>query len=493
MGRPPIPMQMYGGRAQPGNLIRRPGTPGTFSSPSTSPNSPFPPAHTLIYPGFEFNFNVGISAAPRFPNPSLTVSRQYRGPEHCDSSVAPTERWLPGMPITRPGGLYGQAYVVGHGHFYFDKTERFDDWLSSLANLSLDRHDFDPGDDCVSAVAQDGSVGEDDCGANKGHGHAQVRETRSGEKRKSPSDDNDTVTDMNEPPPKRSRISRTFHHTVSRMGRATRASSRLSHVDDRTLPAATVITGARHRILAFTSRSPACSVLSRAGFVSAPANPERTVKICLIGDSGSGKTAFVNYLLNGSYAQTKPSATPNVRTVTSITENGTVVKVELWDFPGSVVAQRNGPLVSNFFHAAIICFSVTDVANVKAIRETWAPKLHASLHDGKIFVLGLKRDLRPNFPVLDLAFLPARNPVTYGMGSQAATAIHAAVYSECSAKEGDNVQGAWDGFVNYLVACLERHEQECIRSRRAEKVKGAVTTALGKFGLARLADKLGRT
>lgn len=68
--------------------------------------------------------------------------------------------------------------------------------------------------------------------------------------------------------------------------------------------------------------------------------------------------------------QTQPSATPNVQTVTSITENGTIVKVELWDFPGSVVTQRGGPLVSNFFHAAIICFSVADAANVKAIKET---------------------------------------------------------------------------------------------------------------------------
>lgn len=55
------------------------------------------------------------------------------------------------------------------------------------------------------------------------------------------------------------------------------------------------------------------------------------------------------------------------------------------------------------------------------------------------------------------------------------------------------MQGAWEGFVNYLVACLERHEQECIRSRRAEKVKGVVATALDKVGLARLGDKFGRT
>jgi hypothetical protein len=42
----------------------------------------------------------------------------------------------------------------------------------------------------------------------------------------------------------------------------------------------------------------------------------------------------------------------------------------------------------------------------------WKPKLNASLHDRDVFVLGLKRDLRPSFPTLDLSFLPPQEPVT---------------------------------------------------------------------------------
>lgn len=76
-------------------------------------------------------------------------------------------------------------------------------------------------------------------------------------------------------------------------------------------------------------------------------------------------------------------------------------------------------------------------------------------------------------------------------GSEAATEIHAAVYAECSVKEGDNVPDVWNGFVNYLVASIERHEEECIKMRRGEKAKEAVAAALDTFGLARLGSKLG--
>jgi hypothetical protein len=48
-------------------------------------------------------------------------------------------------------------------------------------------------------------------------------------------------------------------------------------------------------------------------------------------------------------------------------------------------------------------------------RLQWKPKLNASLHDGHVFVLGLKRDLRPSYPTLGLSFLPTREPATAEM------------------------------------------------------------------------------
>jgi hypothetical protein len=45
--------------------------------------------------------------------------------------------------------------------------------------------------------------------------------------------------------------------------------------------------------------------------------------------------------------------------------------------------------------------------------KQWAPKLHATLNDRVVMLLALKRDLRRDFPVLDLAFLPSKESVSY--------------------------------------------------------------------------------
>lgn len=60
---------------------------------------------------------------------------------------------------------------------------------------------------------------------------------------------------------------------------------------------------------------------------------------------------------------------PDFKSLNARMEDGSLVNVELWDFPGIVAGQRAGPLLSTFFHAAIICFSLEDKDNLKAISE----------------------------------------------------------------------------------------------------------------------------
>ena len=47
----------------------------------------------------------------------------------------------------------------------------------------------------------------------------------------------------------------------------------------------------------------------------------------------------------------------------------------------------------------------------------WKPKLDTCLHDQHVFLLGLKRDLRPAFPTLGLSFLPTKERATSEMVS----------------------------------------------------------------------------
>lgn len=133
--------------------------------------------------------------------------------------------------------------------------------------------------------------------------------------------------------------------------------------------------------------------------------------------------------------------------MTTIGHNGEVVKVQLWDFPGTILGQRQSQLMTSFFDAAIICYSIDSQANMASVaanvrlstcstrltkelesrgslgkefnsrlgnsvpawltRLKWKPQLDRSLavHRRPIFVLGMKKDLRLDFPTLGLSFL----------------------------------------------------------------------------------------
>lgn len=95
---------------------------------------------------------------------------------------------------------------------------------------------------------------------------------------------------------KRSRFASTIRRTVSHLSRGKRFISRLSPVYERPSSAPTVVASACRHVSDDAAGPRSRSVLSRAGFGPARASPEpRTVKICLVGDSGAGKTAFVKY------------------------------------------------------------------------------------------------------------------------------------------------------------------------------------------------------
>lgn len=71
--------------------------------------------------------------------------------------------------------------------------------------------------------------------------------------------------------------------------------------------------------------------------------------------------------------QTSTSLAPDFQSVSVLAADNSIVTVELWDFPGLVAGQRAGPLLSTFFHAAVICFSVEDLANLEAIAAVRKP------------------------------------------------------------------------------------------------------------------------
>ena len=56
-----------------------------------------------------------------------------------------------------------------------------------------------------------------------------------------------------------------------------------------------------------------------------------------------------------------------------MTLDGKVIFIELWDFPGTCASERTHQLMSTFFQAAIICYSVEDEVNAAAVTDLVGP------------------------------------------------------------------------------------------------------------------------
>lgn len=83
-------------------------------------------------------------------------------------------------------------------------------------------------------------------------------------------------------------------------------------------------------------------------------------------------------------APSSHSHTTDYRSFSIIADDGKLVSIELWDFPGNIADERASQLVSNFFQAAIICYSIEDVKNLPAICDTvrFAPYLSQRCQQG---------------------------------------------------------------------------------------------------------------
>ncbi|KAK3344856.1 hypothetical protein B0H65DRAFT_427437 [Neurospora tetraspora] len=297
---------------------------------------------------------------------------------------------------------------------------------------------------------------------------------------------------LERPASKRSKLTNTLKRGLSKMSlrsiRSSRASKRAS------TPAPSVGTREVFSRLSSFSWMPGSDKLRS---VSGSSGPERKIKICLVGDVNAGKTALANRLISGEFVEEKksdvsPQHSPitdhqiptapsshatDYRTFSIFADDGKLVTIELWDFPGNIANERTTQLASNFFQAAIICYSIEDVKNLPAICDTWKPKLDRSLIDCPRFLLGLKKDLRPAFPPLGLSFLPRKEPVMADMGRSAAYHSRVAGYGECSAKTGENVDDAFRGIVNFTLSHMRKKEIGIAHGKRREKAKETVKDA----------------
>ncbi|KAK4189871.1 P-loop containing nucleoside triphosphate hydrolase protein [Podospora australis] len=162
------------------------------------------------------------------------------------------------------------------------------------------------------------------------------------------------------------------------------------------------------------------TVISNVSRALAPPPPARGMKVAVLGDTGCGKTVFIERLINNRYgADTIPQTiATDFRTINTFAYDKSIVNAELWDFPGTVAGHHNLHLHATFFNAAILCYNIADKRSLTSVVHVWKQTLDHYLFDGPIFVVGLQLDRSACLPPAGMSYTHTTQPASTGEGLQ---------------------------------------------------------------------------
>ncbi|KAB5586110.1 hypothetical protein GE09DRAFT_1210690 [Coniochaeta sp. 2T2.1] len=406
--------------------------------------------------------------------------------------------------------LYGNTHMAdddatGCRRLVYDPTSRFDAWLQQTTEIQYPRDDYFHGwlrakeeqdrRDAQSGQAGSGHSGGGQMGplpfdnppANR-PGPPQQPQPLSGNptsdpprpqhfpvsssnadahkvrKRRAPDDKSEEGGgNDNHRPSKRSRLARTFRRKLSLSTDKTTAKGSYGSSGD-------ILSVTKRRRVSgidvfnprsFSSLRAFSTSLSRAS----NHGPTR-VRIAVIGDTGAGKTTMLNRLYTGMY---QPAAKSDFYRNNDfpMTVEGHPIILEAWDIPGEVPADETHPLNRSFFDAVLICFSVEDVNNAGRTPH-WVTILQSCLVvDIPFYLVGLKSDARPSFPMLRLGFMFEATPTTREQCESIAHQIGAVEYFECSAKSGEGVTHMFTAVIEQVRE--KKDDEELKRASRLRK------------------------
>jgi len=144
---------------------------------------------------------------------------------------------------------------------------------------------------------------------------------------------------------------------------------------------------------------------------------DHLVKIILVGDSGVGKSAFLERLAQNSFTDAyQHTIGVDFRLYPLTMEDGKSVKLQIWDTAGQ---ERYRTIISGYYrgsHGILLLFDVSDLSSFDSI-QNWLKEIRVhSTKDIPIFLVGAKADLQAKRKVtreeaqalaedLDLAYL----------------------------------------------------------------------------------------
>ncbi|XP_037834402.1 EF-hand calcium-binding domain-containing protein 4A isoform X2 [Kryptolebias marmoratus] len=176
-------------------------------------------------------------------------------------------------------------------------------------------------------------------------------------------------------------------------------------------------------------------------------SPQRVFKVVFLGNSGVGKSSFIQHCCTGRFYSNMSSSVGIDFQMKTLTLNSTTVTLQLWDTAGQ---ERYRSITEQYYRKAdgvLAVYDITHAASFTAARG-WIDSVREKMCEGTVLMLvGNKLDLADN---------PSSRKVTTAEGQSLAE--YQALFYECSAKTGENMEQLIDHLAGMLIT---KHDQQC--------------------------------
>ncbi|KAG2010614.1 Rho1 GTPase, variant 2 [Coprinopsis cinerea AmutBmut pab1-1] len=177
-------------------------------------------------------------------------------------------------------------------------------------------------------------------------------------------------------------------------------------------------------------------------------------KLVVVGDCGVGKTCLLAVYAKGKFP-TKSVPTMYDNYIMEMEVDGTGVELGLWDTPGNGDYDRLRLLIYPKAHVILLCFAIDSPNSLANAQSKWMPEVRHHCPEVPVVLVGCKNDLR------DGAGGPATVHVSSDQGKEAAEAIGAVKYLQCSAKGAKGVRELFQYAAKVSLQPPKKNKKDC--------------------------------
>ncbi|KAM3609131.1 uncharacterized protein V6R79_009998 [Siganus canaliculatus] len=175
-------------------------------------------------------------------------------------------------------------------------------------------------------------------------------------------------------------------------------------------------------------------------------SPQRVFKVVFLGNSGVGKTSFIQHYCSGSFHSRINTTVGIDFQMKTLTLGSTSITLQLWDTAGQ---ERFRSITEQYYRKAdgiLTLYDITDALSFTAVRGWMDSVKEKMCEDAVVMLLANKLDLADT-----------HRTVAAAEGQRLADQ-HQALFYECSAKTGSNMEELMTDLAGMLMS---QHDRQC--------------------------------